>query len=282
MIPIIDTHQHLWDLTHFKLSWMTPDHPLARSFTTTEYAAATQGLNVVRSVYMEVDVVKEQKQAEADFVIDRCRSGQTTMLAAVVGGRPADPGFERYVRQFAGSKFVKGIRQVIHVESTPPGYCLQPEFIRGVRLLGELGLSFDICIRPGELADAVKLVDVCPGTRFILDHCGNGDVQARDRKPWKQQMAELGKRRNLVCKVSGIVASAEKGKWAADDLAPIVNHTIDCFGWDRVMFGGDWPVCTLTATYRQWVEALQAIVKDQSEENRKKLFHDNAASFYGL
>jgi predicted TIM-barrel fold metal-dependent hydrolase len=282
MTPIIDTHQHLWNLAHFKLSWMTSGHPLGRSFTTVDYAAATAGLNIVKSVYMEVDVLKEQQQAEADFVIGLCRLEQTTMVAAVVGGWPADPGFEKYARQFEGSEFVKGIRQVIHVESTPPGYCLQPEFIRGVQLLGDLGLSFDICIRPGELADAVKLVDACPGTRFILDHCGNGDVQARDRTTWKQQMAELGKRRNLVCKVSGIVASAEKGKWTANHLAPIVNHTIDCFGWDRVMFGGDWPVCTPTATYRQWVDALQAIVKHQGQANQKMLFHDNAASFYGL
>jgi L-fuconolactonase len=95
-------------------------------------------------------------------------------------------------------------------------------------------------------------------------------------------MQALGKKKNLVCKVSGIVASAEKGKWQADDLAPLVNHTIECFGPDRVMFGGDWPVCTLAATYKQWVEALKQIVHDRNELDRQKLFHDNAAKFYGL
>ncbi len=282
MIPIIDTHQHLWDLKKLKLAWVTEGHPLAASYTPVEYAEATKGLNVVKSVYMEVDVVPEQQQAEADYVVDLCKSGKTTMVAAVVSGRPASDGFEKWARSFKGSPYVKGIRQVIHVDTTPAGYCLKKEFINGVRLLGELGLSYDICIRPGELADAAKLVDECPGTRFILDHCGNGQVPSKDRTQWKKDMETLGKRKNLVSKVSGIVASAEKGKWTAADLAPIVNHTIDCFGWDRVMFGGDWPVCTLAATYKQWVAALKEIVKERKEEDQKKLFHDNAAKFYGL
>lgn len=282
MYPIIDTHQHLWDLSKLQLNWMTPDLPLGQSFTPKEYAEAVAGLGVVKSIYMEVDVVERLQQAEADYVIGLCQAKSTTMVAAVVGGHPADPGFAKYVRQFEGSPYVKGIRQCIHVDSTPAGYCLQPAFINGVRLLGSLGLRYDICIRSGELADAAKLVDACPDTRFILDHCGNGPVQASDRSQWQRDMELLGKKPNLVCKVSGIVASAEKGKWTADDLAPLVNHTIASFGWDRVMFGGDWPVCTLTASYKQWVNALRAIVADRKDDEQRKLFHDNAMRVYGL
>ena len=267
-----------------KLAWANEGHPLATSHVPTDYAAATQGLNVVKSVYMEVDVVPEQQQAEADYVVDLCKSGKTTMVAAVVSGRPCRRRLSRKwaSRKFKGSPYVKGIRQVIHVDSTPAGFCLKKEFVAGVRLLGDLGLSYDICIRPGELVDAAKLVDECPGTRFILDHCGNGQVRANDQTQWKRDMQALGKMMNLVCKVSGIVASAEKGKWTADDLAPLVNHTIDSFGPDRVMFGGDWPVCTLAATYKQWVEALKQIVHDRTGQDQRKLFHDNAAKFYGL
>ena len=284
MIPIIDTHQHLWDLKKFKLAWVKEGDELAHSHTPVEYAEATKGLNVVKAVYMEVDVVPEQQQAEADYLVELCKSGKTPTVAAVVSGRPASESFEKYVRPFKDSPYIKGIRQVIHVDTTPAGYCLKKEFIKGVQLLGDLGLSYDICIRPGELGDAAKLVDACLGTRFILDHCGNGNVKASaaDRAQWKKDMEALGKKKNLVAKVSGIVASADKGKWSADDLAPLVNHTIECFGWDRVMFGGDWPVCTLAATYKQWVDALKEIVKDRTEVERRKLFHDNAAKFYGL
>src|SRR6267142_1795788 len=104
-------------------------------------------------------------------------------------------------------------------------------------------------------------------------------VQARDLTQWRRDMANIAKHKNVVCKVSGIVASARPGMWTADDLAPIVNHTLEVFGAERVMFGGDWPVCTLTATYRQWVEALKAIVRNRPAEEQRKLFHDNAVRF---
>ena len=95
-------------------------------------------------------------------------------------------------------------------------------------------------------------------------------------------MKELAGRKNVVCKVSGIIASAKPGAWKPEDLAPNVHYTLETFGPDRVMFGGDWPVCTLAATYRQWVEALKAITTKLSDADRLKLFHDNAAKFYGI
>jgi L-fuconolactonase len=174
------------------------------------------------------------------------------------------------------------VRQVLHNDNIKAGTCLDAKFIRGIRLLGELDKSFDLCMRPGELLDAGKLIDACPDTRFILDHCGNAKVPDKDRTRWKKDLAEVAKRKNVVCKVSGIVASAEKGKWTADDLAPIVNNVLDVFGLDRVLFGGDWPVCTLGATYEEWLVALQAIVKDRPRADQEKLFHDNAVRVYGL
>ena len=288
MVPIVDTHQHLWDLSKIKLAWLDPDTPtgkiIGHSFTPKEYAEATKGLNVVKAVYMEVDVVPEQQQKEADYVVELCESGQTPTCAAVVSGRPASPDFEKYARQFKGSKYVKGIRQVLHVESTPAGYALKPEYVKGVQLLGDLGLSFDLCVRPAELPDFGKLIDRCPNTRFILDHCGNADLKHTppQRERWKKDMAEIAKRKNLVGKVSGFIASAPaRGKWTLDDLAPVVNHTLEVFGPDRVMFGGDWPVCLLgVQKYADWATSLQTIVKDRPEDQQKKLFHDNAVKFY--
>jgi predicted TIM-barrel fold metal-dependent hydrolase len=282
MIPIIDTHQHLWDLTIFRLPWQKENPKLARDFVIADYLEATAGLGVVKSIYMEVDVEPSQQPAEADYVIAICRHGDTPMAAAVISGRPASSGFKEYITRYKQSGFVKGVRQVLHVPGTPPGYCLDSQFVDGIRLLGALDLSFDLCMRSAELKDAVKLIDACPDTRFILDHCGNASVRARDLAPWRGDIEAIARRKNVVCKVSGIVASAAPGPWTADDLAPIVNHVLDTFGADRVMFGGDWPVCTLAASYRQWVEALRAIVGSRSETDQRKLFHDNAAAFYGL
>jgi L-fuconolactonase len=290
VLAIIDTHQHLWDLKKFELPWLKNEPTLARSYLPADYAKAIGELatskppaKVVKSVYMEVDVALEQQQAEADYVLDICKGGKTTMVAGVVSGRPAQAeAFATYVKQFKDSPYIKGIRQVLHGASTKAGYCLQKDFIKSIQLLGELGLSFDLCMRSTELLDAAKLVDECPHTRFVLDHCGNADVKSKDRTQWKKDIAEVAKRKNVVGKISGIVASAPPGKWTPDDLAPIIHHTREVFGPDRVMFAGDWPVCTLAASYRQWVDALRSVVKERPAEEQKKLFHDNAMKFYRL
>jgi predicted TIM-barrel fold metal-dependent hydrolase len=281
-IPIIDTHQHLWDLSRFRLPWHKKGSPLAKSFLMSDYLKGTEGLNVVKAIYMEVDLAPEQQQAEAEYVIDICKEGKTPTVAAVISGRPDSEGFAKYISQFKDSPYIKGVRQVLHDAHLSAGLCLRDQFVKSVRLLGELGMSFDLCLRHGELLDGVKLIDACPGTKFILDHCGNPNVRAKDWSQWERDIAELAKRKSVVVKISGILASVNVDRWTAEELAPFVNHTMNVFGPDRVMFGGDWPVCTLAATYKQWLEALQSIVSDRSEADRRKLFHDNAVKFYGL
>ena len=137
-------------------------------------------------------------------------------------------------------------------------------------------------MRPNELTDASKLAKACPGTRFIVDHCGNGPL-FEDRSQWEKGIALLAAQKNVVAvKISGIIVQTAGRKWTADDLAPVINHTLKVFGPERVMFAGDWPVCTLSASYQQWVEALRAITQGSGEINQKKLFHDNAVRIYRL
>jgi L-fuconolactonase len=285
MLPVIDTHQHLWDLSRFRLAWLKKGDVLDKSFTPKDYAQAIEGLNVVKAVYMEVDVVPEQQQQEADYIIGLCESGTTPTCAAVVSGQPGHDGFADYAKQFKGHKYVKGIRRVLHFEGTPPGTCLKPEFVRSVQLLGDLGLSFDLCIRWAELPDMIKLVDQCPGTRFILDHCGNprADFTAADKATWSENLKKMAERKNVVCKISGFLANGWKpGQWKPADIAWVINDTIAAFGWDRVMFAGDWPVVTLAGTFKEWLTAVREIIADQPEANQRKLLHDNAAAFYGI
>jgi len=281
MIPIVDTHQHLWDLTRFHLPWLDGGGPLAMSHTPEVYARATAGLNVVKTVYMEVDVEASQRVAEAEYVLGLCADPKNPMAGAVIGGNPADDGFIAYIQRFVSNPHLKGVRQVLH-GSMPPGTCLQPLFRRHMDYLAEVGLRFDLCLRSTELRDGAQLAVECPDTPFVLDHCGNADPKATDRSQWEQDIAAVAQRPNVVCKISGIIASARPGTWTADDLAPIILHCAEVFGRDRIMFASDWPVCTLTATFRQWVEALQSIVADWSESDRRKLFHDNAVRFYQL
>jgi L-fuconolactonase len=281
-LPIVDTHVHLWDLARFRLPWLEGASGLNRNFLWQDYRQAAEGLDVVKAVYMEVDVDPSQQEREADTVAELCRRGDTVLAAAVISGRPASDRFAAYIKRFAAQPVIKGVRQVLHGPGTPPGTCLDPAFIRGIRLLGELGLSFDLCMRPGELPDGAKLAEACPGTSFILDHCGNPEVFARDLTPWKKHLALVAGRPNVCCKVSGIVASTGGRPWKPEDLAPIINHVLAAFGPDRVVFGGDWPVCLLGASLARWVQALREVVRERGVGERRKLFHDNAVRVYRL
>jgi predicted TIM-barrel fold metal-dependent hydrolase len=287
---IIDTHQHLWDLSLITPPWLSSaPEILKKSYRTEEYLEATKGLNI-KTVYMEVDVAPDDKVAEADYVGKLCESNKAPTLAAVMGGNPAADYFADYATKLSERDYVKGIRQVLHVPETPEGFCLKDGFVKNIQLLGEKGLSFDLCMRPRELGDGAKLAERCPDTRFVVDHCGNADPKAfgaHDEEPWhdadgwRRDMDRLAALPNVICKISGIVARTVEG-WTSDDLAPIVNHCLDSFGPDRVVFGGDWPVCLTGAPLRQWVDALSEIISSRPADQQTKLWSGNAKKHYTL
>ena len=288
--PIVDTHQHLWDLSKFRLPWLKPGGELTRDFTQADYERATEGLGITKSVYMEVAVAPEQKLAEAEYIVEVCADTSNRTCAAVIGGLILDDGFDDYIMRFRGSPYIKGVRHALN----RPEQFEDDSLIQNLRLLGRLGMSFDLVIPPGMIGQAADLVGRCDETRFILDHCGNADPLAFasdldwDRKPqhdaemWKRGIDRLAEQPNVICKISGIIARVPKGEATAEVLAPIVNHCLDTFGPDRVIFAGDWPVCTRGAPLRVWVNLLREIVRKRSSEQQRKLFWSNANSFYGL
>lgn len=280
--PIIDTHQHLWDRSKFRLEWIEKGSILDRDFLSADYAMATQGLGVVQAVYMEVDVVPAQHSAEAKYVSDICATRSTPTRAAVISGRPDSPAFAGYLDQLKENQFVKGLRQVLHGPSTPPDHCLKPEFVKGIRELGRRGLSFEICQREADLANGVKLARMCEGTQFILDHCGNPNVKARPASAWMKAIDDLAACSNVSAKISGVIAGIDRQKDVVEQLRPFVEHVWNAFGPDRVVFGGDWPVCLLGGSYKQWVTALRQIAEGRSRVDQRKLFHDNAVRIYRL
>lgn len=295
VIPIVDTHQHLWDLSKVQPPWLS-DAPkiLGQTYGLAEYAKATEGLHVVQAVYMEVDVSPADQVKEADSLIEICRTAKSPTVAAVISGRPAEKSFAPYIRKYAKEKEIKGVRQVLHADTAVKGLCLQPSFVGSIQLLGELGLSFDLCMRPAELSDGLALAKMCPGTRFVVDHCGNASPGAflpektrkeapkHDPQKWRDDIKALAEQANVICKISGVIASAPPDVPFADSLAPIVNHCLDSFGADRVVFGGDWPVCLLGGSYKDWVTALRTIISNRPVADQKKLLHENARRFYRL
>ncbi|MDA1161948.1 MAG: amidohydrolase family protein [Planctomycetota bacterium] len=287
MINVCDTHLHLWDLEKFKLPWLSNDgvQSINRSFVMKDYLQATAGSHVTKAVYMEVNVAPSLQTKEAEYVLELCRRDDNPMLGAVIGGSPQSADFRAYITPLAGDPHLKGVRTVLHDADRPKGMCLEPQFVQNIKLLGEHGLRYDLCMRPDELTDGARLAEKCPKTQFVVDHCGNLSVQNKDAKlraSWEKGIRELAALPNVICKISGIIVTADRKNWTAADLAPNMNFCMNTFGEDRVMFAGDWPVCTLTAPFGGWLNALKEVVRSRPKSFQQKLFHDNAVRFYEL
>ena len=282
MISVIDTHQHLWDLCQLDLAWHReePYTQLARDYLPDDYRAEATAMKVVKTIYMEVDVAPEQHALEAEFALELCRRDDNDLAGAVIGGRPATTEFEGYIRQYGDNPYVKGLRQLLF--DLPTEYCLQADFVRDIRLLGDLGLSFDIETPATGLEAAAALVDRCPETRFIIDHYGNPNLRDLDDDNWRTAMAELARRDNVAVKLSGVTTALERGAWRSVDIAPATDHLLEVFGSERALYGSDWPVVKINSSLQGWYEAMVAMVGAYSEAEQRRIFCDNAVVWYGL
>lgn len=286
--PIIDTHQHLWGGNSIRLLWLKDPGAakIAGPHTMVVYLREAKGLGIVKTIYMEVDAAEADQRKEADFVISTCKSGKTLMKKGVISGRPGSPGFIPYAKRYQHVPQIQGFRQILQPPNRPKGLCLQPQFVKSIQTLGEIGKSYDICIRPNELEDGARLVDLSPKTRFVLDHCGNGEAGWGGTGPeyaaWAKGITAVAKRKQVVCKLSGIIKTCSGNESKAEQLRPLVHHIIDAFGPSRVIWASDWPVCELGAPLREWVEVARTLTQDLPAADQRRIFHDNAARFYGV
>jgi predicted TIM-barrel fold metal-dependent hydrolase len=286
-MEIIDTHQHLWDLDQFPYSWTAGQPALKRSFRPSDYNEATRDLTIAKSVHVEADIDEDFMIEETLHVLSLARSDDNPIAGVVAAARPEDDGFREYLDRIAGQRLLKGVRRLLHTQ--PDHLSTATTFVENVKSLEGYGLTFDICVLARQLPLAINLVRQCPNVEFILDHCGNpnlrSDAGEGEFDEWRANLREISGLPNIVCKISGIVVNTDPGSpqaWTAETIRPAVEHVIACFGWDRVMFGSDWPVCLLAASFKQWAETLSLLTEDAGAENRRKLFYENAARVYRL
>lgn len=276
--PIIDSHVHLWDPRRFRMPWLDDIPELRRAFGTAEYSEDARQLPVSGVVYVQVDVTPAYGLLEARWAVEQ------PLVEGVVAWAPMEDGAvaASYLDALVAlGDRIKGVRRLLQSEPDPE-FLVARELIEGLQLLPRYGLSFDICIRHHQLARTIDMVRACPETQFVLDHLGKPDVRGALLEPWREQMAELASMPNVACKLSGLVTEADHATWTVDDLAPYVAQVLDVFGTDRVMFGGDWPVVRLAATYPKWVETLDKLTTKLSAEAKRKLWSENARRFYRL
>ncbi|HWQ16187.1 MAG TPA: amidohydrolase family protein [Roseiflexaceae bacterium] len=280
--PIVDAHLHLWDPRRFRMTWLDGNELLDRPYGLAEYRAHTGGLDIAAMVYLQVDVEPAYGLLEARWAAEQAR--EDPRIGAIVAYAPVEHGevARSYLEALvAVDPRVRGVRRILQGEADPQ-FCLRPGFVRGVQILPEYGLSFDICIYHHQLPAAVELVRRCPQTSFMLDHLAKPDIRGRALDPWREHMRQMAALPNVLCKISGAVTEADHQRWQAEDLRPYVDHALACFGEDRVCFGGDWPVVLLASSYRRWVETLDALTAHLSPDARRKLWAENAQRFYRL
>ena len=246
-----------------------------------DYDRACESVSVEKMVFLQAEVDFAQFQQEADWVDGL--ADQDNRLAGIVPWAPLELGdaARPALEILASNPRIKGIRRIIQFERDIE-FCLQPDFVRGVQLLPGYGLNFDICIAHYQMANTIKMVAQCPDVQFILDHIGKPDIKHGLLDPWRAEIKTLSEFPNVWCKISGLVTEADHKHWTREQLKPYIDHVIECFGFDRVMYGGDWPVACQATEYTRWVETLVWAVEGCSQADLKKLFHDNAAAFYRL
>ena len=280
--PIVDTHLHLWDPAHFRISWLDGNDVLNKRFLAEEFAQHSRDINVEAAVYLEVAVEPQYAILEAQYINTLAR--QLPKIKGIVAAAPVEYGEQArayYAALAALGPRLKGVRRLFQGESDAQ-FAIRPNVIRGIEILADFGFSFDICIFHHQLPAAVELVRRVPQVQFIVDHVAKPDIKGGVLSPWREQMSEMAALPNVVCKISGMTTEADHAAWKPANLQPYLMHVLDVFGEDRVMFGGDWPVSLQSTTYADWVHTVDSLTSHLSDKAKKKLWNSNARRIYRL
>jgi predicted TIM-barrel fold metal-dependent hydrolase len=278
--PIIDTHLHLIDRGRLSYPWLSGVPPLDHDFSYETYAVEARRCGVTDVLHMEVDVAAEHIEAETRNVEDLAARPGSLLRGAISACRPEEESFPGFLDRQLANPFVKGFRRVLHV--VPDDLSEGATFRANIKRLAAASRPFDLCVRQDQIDKAIALADLAPSEQFVLDHCGVPAIKDRAEHPWCEKIAEIAQRPNVAVKISGVVAYADPATWTVGDIRPYVEHAIQSFGWDRVVWGSDWPVCTLTASLSIWAAATQAITLGCSANERERLFSANARRIWRL
>ena len=277
---IIDTHQHLIYPDRFAYGWTAGLDALSGAFTLDDYAALAAAAGITDAIFMETAPDDAYYQDEARFALELAGRADTIVRAVIAGCRPeADAGFEAWLDE-TDTPLVVGYRRPLHV--VPDELSTTDGFRANVRRIGKRGKVFDLCVTQAQLPIGRALAEACPDTQFVLDHCGVPAIAGGDFAGWAAAIDALASLPNVVCKISGVVAYCGPDQDPEAAVRPYVEHCLERFGPDRVVWGGDWPVVNLRMQLPEWVAITTRLVAGLSEAEREKLFAGNAARVYRL
>ncbi len=276
MDGIIDAHQHFWEYNPQKHDWIDDDMALIRKdFLPSDLLPVLKENNIVGTVAVQAD----QTERETNFLLSL--AAENPFIKGIVGWVDLRAvNIKDRLAYFAQFNSIKGFRQVLQGEE--PAFMLQPDFFRGIDALNEFNFTYDILIFPKHLIAAFQLVKQFPNQLFVIDHIAKPYIKAGLVEEWKRDIKMIAQFDNLYCKVSGMVTEANYQQWKQEEFRPYLDAIVDAFGINRIMFGSDWPVCQVAASYEQTIGIVQEYFSCFTLNEKALFFRENAKQFYHL
>jgi L-fuconolactonase len=274
---IVDSHQHFWELGRFAYPWMNPDlGVLYRNYSPLDLESILKQSGVTRTVLVQAS----NSLAETRWLLSLADS--YPFIAGVVGWVDlTDPGLGERLDVLKSNPKFKGVRHL--VESEPAeDWLVQPKVLLGLRTLAAHGVSYDLLVHTRHLKHARTVAESCPELRLVIDHMAKPPIRSGAQREWEHELGAMASFPNVCCKLSGLVTEANQTSWRPEDLRPFIDCALEYFGPRRMMFGSDWPVCLLAASYDQVLESFRFLLAGLSESAQHAVFAGNATEFYRL
>lgn len=277
---IVDSHVHLWDWQLAGYDWMTDEMAaIRRPFSLADLRPHLQDHDVTGVVL--VQTCSSGKETRGYLAL----ASEQPEIVGVVGWLDlTDPSIGDVIaelRQGEGGRHLVGIRHQVHDEDDP-NWLDRADVRRGIAAVGQHGLTYDVLVRTRELPAAVRLVEDMTEQRFVIDHIAKPPIVAEQREPWARLMRRIAMNTHVACKLSGLVTEADWASWSIEDLRPYADLVVDAFSPNRILFGSDWPVCTLAASYADVVATARELLADLDEAERDRALFGTAVEVYQL
>ncbi len=275
----LDSHQHFWNFAANPddFAWMTDElGALRRNFLPDDLAPLRAGAGIDGTIAVQA----REMEAETDFLLELA-AGDPSIRGVVGWVDLCAPDVEARLDRWGGNPALKGFRMLIH-DREDPDFADSDAHARGVALLGNFGLTYDLLLRTVHLPSAIRLVDRLPDQSFVVDHIAKPAMDGSDREAWESGMRRIAERPNVFCKLSGLVTEADWSNWQAATFAPFLDTVLEAFGPDRLMIGSDWPVCTLAASYSDALDVVLKWSAALSPDEQANILGGNCARFYSV
>jgi L-fuconolactonase len=272
----IDSHQHFWQFDPVRDAWIDESMgEIARDFLPQHLKPLLQESQIDGCVAVQAD----QSETETEFLLDLAQ--RHSFVKGVVGWVDlcADDLSERLVF-YSKNPFFKGVRHILQAEKE--GYMVKESFVKGIGLLKDFNLTYDILIYPHQLEEAIELVKQNPDQPFVLDHLAKPYIKDKKIEKWAEYIKQLAAFKNVNCKLSGLLTEGDWNHWQASDFSDYLTVVMEAFGRDRLMFGSDWPVCLLAGSYQHVLRIVEDFIEGLSLADKNKIMGENAHNFYRL